>query len=87
MLLSEIHHKHTLNAINQHQINEEQLKNINSLEELHLIIRRYSRKKWYNQNKQYFKNKYKNEYKDKVLPKMREQMSNKYYLNLLPSNF
>ena len=86
MLLSDIHHKHTLKAIKKHQITDEDLLQVNNLQDLQILIRRYSRRLWYKENKQYFKDKYKNEYKEKVLPIIRQTMSNKYYLHLLPQN-
>ncbi len=85
MLLNEIKNKHTIKALSNHKIDEELLNSLTNLKELHLLIRRLSRRKWYNENKQYFKDKYKNEYKEKVLPKMREKMMNKYYLEKLPN--
>ena len=73
MLLKNITHKTSLNAIKKHNITEEQLESINSLQELRLYIQRASRRLWYKNNKQYFKDKYMNDY--------REQACNRYYLN------
>jgi len=62
-----------LNQYIKHNITEEQLESINSLQELRLYIQRASRRLWYKNNTQYFKDKYMNDY--------REKACNRYYLN------
>ena len=73
MLLKNITHKTSLSAIKKHNITEEQLESMQTVSELKLFIQRASRRLWYKNNKQYFKDKYVNEYRD--------QVANKYYLN------
>lgn len=80
MLLNDITHKTTLKGITKHNITENELLKIQTLQELHLYIRRASRRLWQRRNKDYFKQKYETLYK--------ERCQNRYYLKEhLPINF
>jgi len=79
MLLSDIKHKTTLKGIIKHNITDDVLQNIQSLPDLHLYIRRSSRRLWQGQNRQYFKDKYEDTYK--------QQIQNRNYLKQLPINY
>jgi hypothetical protein len=79
MLLNDIKHKTTLKGIMKHNITEDELNRISTLPELHLYIRRCSRRLWQRQHKDYFKEKYETTYK--------ERCQNRYYLKDLPVNY
>ena len=84
MLINQITHKTTINAIIKHNITEEELMNIHSLEELKLFIRRASRRLWYKHNREYFQNKYRTDYKERVLQQSKERTLVKQYMKELP---
>lgn len=84
MMINQITHKTTINAIIKHNITEEELMNIHSLEELKLFIRRASRRLWYKHNREYFKNKYQSDYKERVLQQSKERTLVKQYMKELP---
>ena len=77
MLLSDIKHKTTLNAIKKHNITDEQLLEMKDTKDLRLYIRRASRRLWQQKNKKYFQDYYYENY-DSIA-------SSKYYFNLLPN--
>ena len=84
MLLSDINHKTTLRSITKHNITPDQLANIQSLDELRLIIQRCSRRLWQSNHRDYFKNKYINEYRDKVLTSAKERTKIRQFFRELP---
>lgn len=84
MLLSDITHKTTLKSITKHNITPDQLANIQSLDELRLIIQRASRRLWQGNHREYFKDKYINEYRDKVLTSAKERTKIRQFFRELP---
>lgn len=79
MLLSDIKHKTTIKGITKHNITDDVLQNIQSIEDLHVYIRRCSRRLWQSKNRQYFKDKYTDTYK--------QQIQSRNYLKHLPINY
>jgi hypothetical protein len=79
MLLSDIKHKTTLKGIIKHNITDKELQSIPSIHDLHIHIRRCSRRLWQAQNRQYFKDKYADTYK--------QQIQTRNYLKQLPVNY
>ncbi len=77
MLLTDIKHKTTLQAIQKHNITEEELLPIKDSKELTLYIRRASRRLWQHANKKYFQDYYYGNY-DAIA-------SSRYHFNLLPN--
>ena len=78
MLINQISNKNTLKAVKKHNIN---LNEVDSFDELSILIRRRSRNLWYHLNKDYFKNKYKNEYRDHLL----KESKTKIFFKELPN--
>ncbi len=85
MLINQITHKTTINAIIKQKITEEELLNIHTLEELKLFIRRASKRLWYKNNKEYVQNKYQSDYKERVLQQSKDRTLVKQYMKELPN--
>jgi hypothetical protein len=58
MLRSEIEHKSTLNALDKYKIDNDMLEKIENIEVLRLFIKNQSRRKWQQEHKDYYKQRY-----------------------------
>ena len=58
MLITDIEHNGTLKAINNYKITDNELEKIKDIEELRKLLISYSRRKWREQNRDYYKQRY-----------------------------
>ncbi len=58
MLRTDIEHNGTLKAINNYKITDNELEKIKDIEELRKLLISYSRRKWREQNRDYYKQRY-----------------------------